>query len=1060
MRVTARVTARPAVCPRLSVIVPLRGAEEHVEEFISSLRRQTLPGIEVLLVGPAQEVVRDPGWRVVAPATDDAGAARNAGAAHATGAYLAFADPRTLIPADAYRRLVETLDVTGSDMACGKARWLSGPASTAQADVLRTHVTKNPRLLHDTSATTKVFRRAFWEEHGFAFPEGAFLNEPGDDFPVTVPAHVLSRSTDVLAETVCLVRAGGRPSGGDTARRLAARLEVTDLVARHAPDLKRAYDIDVAESADLASVLDTAPAETLLGFAPALGRLHPEAVATLPALRRLQLFLTGHGMTAELDELRRFAQSRMKDARVLRRGARRRRWSMDYPLRDRLPAHLFDATHDLRLHARVDDVRHRGGGRLRIAGHALIAHLPSRRSRIEVWLQKGGKRIELPIRRTFRPDVTADSRQSAVSHDHSGFELDIEAGALPPGRWSLHARVSARGVTRSARMTGARDAGERDFPAGPLRVTLTRDRGLILQISGGPDQDVGTGDQVTGLRWTDAHELVLTGEGAGRTDRIVLERGTERHAWPVTWNGDRWTATIGATESGLPLRSGTWRALSGGDRVRLSPELVADLPPAHTTGLHEISVCTDRDATLNLVVRPALTPAERGPYATRRRRDRPRRWGRLRDAALFDSYGGTQYSCNPRAISEELGRRHPGVELIWVTRDGQFAVPPGVRTVLYGSRAHEEALHTSRFVVANRRTQPSWYRKRPGQLYVQTWHGTPLKRLGRDVQGMPRAERIPEEDLVRQVGMWDVLISPNPFSTPILRRAFGYEREVLESGYPRNDVLLRPGPGRDTRRRLGIPNDRRVVLYAPTWRDDEIDRPGLALDVDQVAAALGEDDVLLVRAHYLVADRLAIPGAALDVSKFPDMADLLAATDVLVTDYSSAMFDFACTGRPIVLFAYDLERYRDEVRGFYVGIEEMAPGPLVRTADELIDVLKYEDFNGFKNKYQGFAARFCPWDDGNAAARVVQRMLPPDRPRTAAPPGSAVVRGRRATAAVPGAEMLSAGEMPGVDVVPGVGVLPEMPGVDVPPGMPGVDVVRGADAGSAGERTARRGLQL
>jgi CDP-glycerol glycerophosphotransferase len=151
---------------------------------------------------------------------------------------------------------------------------------------------------------------------------------------------------------------------------------------------------------------------------------------------------------------------------------------------------------------------------------------------------------------------------------------------------------------------------------------------------------------------------------------------------------------------------------------------------------------------------------------------------------------------------------------------------------------------------------------------------------------------------------------------------------------------------------------------------------------------LGEDDVLLVRAHYLVAERvsgrMAIPHPALDVSRFPDMAELLAAADVLVTDYSSAMFDFACTGRPIVFYAHDLARYRDEVRGLYFDLEREAPGPVVRTEDELIHALQSLDGDAYEDgayekahaaSYQDFAAKFCPWDDGRASARVVERML-------------------------------------------------------------------------------------
>ncbi|GAA0395383.1 hypothetical protein GCM10009530_53640 [Microbispora corallina] len=961
------------VSPRLSVVVPLLGDEEHIEECLSSLRDQTLQDMEVLLVGrPGADAVRDPNVTLIPPpGGSDTSAARNAGAARATGAYLAFADPAAVVPADAYRRLVEALDATGSDLACGRAARLGGRPLRTSGDVLRTRARRDPGLLDDTAAATKAFRRTFWDAHGLAFREGI-----EEDFPVTVPAQALSRSTDVLAEVVCLTRPHACPRPARPADRLAAMLEVAETVARHAEDLKGEYDRRLAESDALAAVLDHAPLETLAELAPRLARLDPEAVGRLPALRRLQLFLAVHGMAEELAGLREFAETRLRDHGVVRAGLTRRRLAMDYPLRHdrRLPAHLFDAERDLELRARVDDVRH-ADGVLRVAGHAYIAHLDSRRSRVELWLQAGNRRLPLPVRRISRPDVTADSRQSAACHDESGFATEVDAGALPAGRWALHARVRARGVVRSGRVTGGPDAGERVFRAGALQVALTRERGLVLREAAPVEASGDLGPLVTGVGWTEAGELTLTGAGGGHTDRITLERGTEAHSWPLRPHDGGWTAVIGRTADGLPLARGTWRVLAGGERVRLAEALVADPPAPHRSGVHEVSLRTDKESGLSVVVRPALAPDERGPYATRRRREAPRVRTALREAAVFDSYGGGQYSCNPRAVSEELARRDPDVERIWVTRDGQFAVPPGVRTVLYGSREHEEALHTSRYVVANRRTQPGWYGKPAGQLYVQTWHGTPLKRLARDARDMPYAQKIPEEDLAGQVATWDVLVSPNPFSTPILRRAFGYDGEVLESGYPRNDVLFRPEARERARRRLGVPEGRRAVLYAPTWRDDELDRPGLPLDAGRVAAALGGGDVLLVRAHYLMAGRTVIPAPAIDVTKFPDMAELLAAADVLVTDYSSAMFDFACTGRPMIFFTPDLERYRDEVRGFYLDVEAEAPGPLVRTPDDLVGVLAAADFCPYKERYQDFAGRYCPWDDGHASARVVARML-------------------------------------------------------------------------------------
>jgi CDP-glycerol glycerophosphotransferase len=271
---------------------------------------------------------------------------------------------------------------------------------------------------------------------------------------------------------------------------------------------------------------------------------------------------------------------------------------------------------------------------------------------------------------------------------------------------------------------------------------------------------------------------------------------------------------------------------------------------------------------------------------------------------------------------------------------------------------------------------------------VQTWHGTPLKRIGLDVDRPQFASGLIYPDLLRaDVAHWDLLLSPNGFSTPIFRRAFGYDGEIMESGYPRNDPLHRPGQAERAaaiRARLGLPEGKRVVLYAPTWRDDAdrdqgIYRFDLQLDTSAAAAALGDDHVLLVRLHTKAQCNLPpdAGGFVTDVTHYPDITDLYLISDVLITDYSSVMFDFAGTGRPMLFFTYDLERYRDNLRGFYFDFEAEAPGPLLRTTGDVIDALRGLDgvASGYRAAYEAFTGKYCALDDGQAAARVVRRLL-------------------------------------------------------------------------------------
>jgi CDP-glycerol glycerophosphotransferase len=347
---------------------------------------------------------------------------------------------------------------------------------------------------------------------------------------------------------------------------------------------------------------------------------------------------------------------------------------------------------------------------------------------------------------------------------------------------------------------------------------------------------------------------------------------------------------------------------------------------------------------------------------------------------LFTSWQGLFYSDNPRALSEELRRRGAPFDHVWVVGPRTGPLPDDVTAVPGGSVAHHAALESASYIVSND-TIHDVFVKAPGARYVQTWHGTPLKRIAFDVE-RPRfedADRYPG-DLARDVARWDWLLSPSRWATDVLRRAFRYEGEILETGYPRNDLLAserREEVRARVRGELGIPPDVRAVLYAPTWRDDE--SFALGLDLGRVARALAGDHVFLLRAHWhAFASEQArrVPGVR-DVTDHQDLRELYLAADALITDYSSAMFDFAVTRKPMLFFAYDLARYRDELRGFYLDFEAEAPGPILSEEAELLEALRDLDAvtTAHAGAYEAFRARFCHLDDGRASARVLEAVF-------------------------------------------------------------------------------------
>ncbi|MFW6693405.1 bifunctional glycosyltransferase/CDP-glycerol:glycerophosphate glycerophosphotransferase [Streptomyces sp. MAR4 CNX-425] len=393
--------------------------------------------------------------------------------------------------------------------------------------------------------------------------------------------------------------------------------------------------------------------------------------------------------------------------------------------------------------------------------------------------------------------------------------------------------------------------------------------------------------------------------------------------------------------------------------------------------------------------------------------------------AVFAAYWYRGYSCNPAALEAKARELVPGLATAWIARPGYaHTVPPGVRVLRPGSRACHRALARATYLV-NNVNFPQYVVKRRGQIHVQTHHGTPLKKMGLDLADHPAgAAGMDFEALMTRVDRWDYSLSANRHSTLAWSRAYPADHTTLEYGYPRNDALAGASAGAPARAalraRLGIPEGATAVLYAPTHRDY---LPGhvAPLDLGALARALrerGAHVVLLARAHYLhdAAPAGTPPAGVLDVTAHPSLTELCLASDALLTDYSSVMFDYALLGRPIVIHAADWDAYR-LARGTYFDLTADPPGPVCRTVGELADALagggtpQATPPPAAAELLAGFRRRFCPYDDGHAAERVVRHVFlgqvdRPPVPGHRAPPGGGAARGvpRPAGSAVPHGE--------------------------------------------------------
>ncbi|GER68829.1 CDP-glycerol:poly(glycerophosphate) glycerophosphotransferase [Weizmannia acidilactici] len=359
---------------------------------------------------------------------------------------------------------------------------------------------------------------------------------------------------------------------------------------------------------------------------------------------------------------------------------------------------------------------------------------------------------------------------------------------------------------------------------------------------------------------------------------------------------------------------------------------------------------------------------------------------------MFESFLGKQYSDNPRAIYEYMKENLHGYKLYW-SIDKRFIYNFENRNLVYIKRFSIKwlfAMARARYWVTNSR-MPLWIPKPAHTIYLQTWHGTPLKKLAADMEEVHMPGTTTEKykrNFLKEASNWDYLISPNAYSTEIFRRAFQFNKEMLETGYPRNDFLFTNNNAEEIRAfkaKYGLPEDKKVILYAPTWRDNQFYGKGrykfdLPLDLDKLREKLGDQYIIVVRMHYLVASSLDLTpyaGFTYDFSNHEDIRELYLIADLLITDYSSVFFDYANLRRPMIFFVYDIDDYRDNLRGFYFDFEKNAPGPLVKTTDEVIREIQKLDVNGYQlpETFEAFYKRFCYLESGKSSQKVVERVF-------------------------------------------------------------------------------------
>lgn len=350
----------------------------------------------------------------------------------------------------------------------------------------------------------------------------------------------------------------------------------------------------------------------------------------------------------------------------------------------------------------------------------------------------------------------------------------------------------------------------------------------------------------------------------------------------------------------------------------------------------------------------------------------------LKDVAVYESFWGKEFSCNPQALCEYIQQNDKSIKNVVFLKDGFYEVNGNVETVKINSLKYYYYLARAKYLF-NNVNFPDFYNKRVDAIEVQTMHGTPLKKLGLDSPNEIKPHYV--ETYIQKNDRWDYLLIPSDYVGEISKTAFKFKKEFIKSGYPRNDKLFADnnvGNIERLKEKYNVPKDKKIVLYAPTWRTKG--NFTLAMDIEKMSKELGEDYFILVKLHHFSKANFDLSDYAnfcRDVSLESDIRELYLISDILITDYSSVMFDFALLEKPMIFYVYDYEKYKDELRGFYFDFEKEAPGELAYTTNELVKILKNMDkyTNMNKDRYQAFSNKFNQYDKGNASEIVYKKII-------------------------------------------------------------------------------------
>jgi CDP-glycerol glycerophosphotransferase (TagB/SpsB family)/glycosyltransferase involved in cell wall biosynthesis len=1056
-RAVRRVAGRPLVAwerrslrPVLSVVMPVYNVEAYLREALDTVLTQSLHNLEVIAVDDGstdgclavlrEYERRDARVRVLTQANSGQGIARNLGVQHAQGEFLAFIDSDDTVPPGSFEHMVDTLRRSGSDFCVGSVRRqrhtqylrTTWQRTVHQADRIGTTIDEFPAAMQDIICANRMFRTAFWRDKVGGF-RGHIAYE--DHVPM-LTAYVRARKFDILSRVTYnwRLREDHTSTGQQKAQiknlldRIEVKEEAHELLKAEASDfvydvwVARCLEVDFAPYAAQGLDADDAYRNVLsAAYRTFCDRATERAWDLVRVYPKVRGHLVAEGRWDAVEDATHYFLSvhQVPPTKVVG-GRLVADLPTDRPFAERLPEHLLRMAP---LEAHFEGVVQKVAWR---DDHAVLTGWMRHRSLditeppgLALTLRRGDDVLQLAAEQVPVPEANLWAQLPYSGCEQGGFRARVPYAALAragtAGRWQLHGELTVDGIVSSGTFhyripgTSAEHPGSAtaDLEGTPTRVEATWDPSDGFGFGLVPGEVVGAARDRLAVLAVDLGEgeLRVTVNGASTEELEHVTLANARLALPLVDvkpddAGHVLRFDTRVSELGGPPRpapSGDYEVTLAGQPAVAAGDLVGDLPHRLRTADLGLDLSLGRalgaDRVLRLSVVPTLRHDELGTYHQfRLQAAYQRSTAPLTDSILLASYLGEACTDSQLAIDRHLAATRPDLERIWGVQDSSTRVPDGARSVLIGSADWYRAVATSRYLCKNIDFGP-WLRVRPGQAYLQTFHGYPFKSMGRDFwrsKGFPPGQV--RHFARRSSGEWDLILVPSPECEAFYREQYGYTGAVLAAGYPRTDALVTSDAAqvrRDVLGRLGVPEDKTVVLHAPTFRDTLTTRVYAArrfddLDLDELTKRLGPDHVVLVRGHnnnQREADRVGRGATVVDVTDYPDINELTLAADVAVLDYSSLRFDWAITGKPMVFFVPDLESYFG-LRKPLFPFEESAPGPWARTTEEV--AVHLADLDRLRTTHAGevaaFNARFNALNDGHTTERVLATFLDESMP--------------------------------------------------------------------------------